>query len=149
MYNDKKESFLLEFGNRVKKYRNERGFTLEELAHRIGYTSENARSSVQKIEAGKIDPPASKIRKISEALNVPISVLMGYYSDLPDNAPSVSVCEESTTYNPYKSDDPNTEKAILLFLKLDSFDQGAIIGRMETMLENEKYSFLKNDDQAI
>ena len=48
-----KKAFLEQFGNRVKQTRIEKGMTLEELANRIGYTTENARSSVQKIEAGK------------------------------------------------------------------------------------------------
>ena len=76
--NDEKEIFLKEFGQRVKTCRHKKGFTLEELANKIGYHSNNARSSVQKIESGKSDLPASKIRKLAEVLDVSIGYLMGF-----------------------------------------------------------------------
>lgn len=76
--NNEKELFLKQFGERVKTCRINCGLTLEELANKIGYTSVNARSSVQKIEAGKSDLPASKIIKLATALGVSVSYLMGF-----------------------------------------------------------------------
>ena len=76
--NGEKEIFLREFGQRVKTARKNKGLTLEELANKMGYISENARSSVQKIETGKSDLPASKIRKLADILEVSAGYLMGF-----------------------------------------------------------------------
>lgn len=76
--NGEKEIFLREFGQRVKTARKNKGLTLEELANKMGYVSENARSSVQKIETGKSDLPASKIRKLADILEVSVGYLMGF-----------------------------------------------------------------------
>ena len=78
MTDQERAKFLAEFGNRVKTLRIKREMTLEELAKKIGYTTDNARSSVQKIEAGKSDPPASRIHNLATELDVPVAVLMGW-----------------------------------------------------------------------
>ena len=79
MDSTEKAKFLEAFGSRVKKYRIEKELSQEALANLIGYTSDNARSSINKIEAGKSDLPASKIRLLAQALGVPIGGLMGWY----------------------------------------------------------------------
>ena len=61
MTDKEKQTFLKEFGCRVKQHRIEKEMSQEELANLVGYTSDNARSSIQKIESGKSDLPASKI----------------------------------------------------------------------------------------
>ena len=76
--NGEKEIFLREFGQRVKNARKNKDLTLEELANKMGYISENERSSVQKIETGKSDLPASKIRKLADILEVSVGYLMGF-----------------------------------------------------------------------
>ncbi len=77
-----KQIYLHEFGNRVHQFRMSKGLSLDELARMCGYTSTNARSSIQKIEAGKSDLPASKIRALAAALGVSISELMDF--DIPN-----------------------------------------------------------------
>ena len=81
MDSTEKAKFLEAFGSRVKKYRIEKELSQEALANLIGYTSDNARSSINKIEAGKSDLPASKIRLLAQALGVPIGSLMGWYDE--------------------------------------------------------------------
>ena len=81
MLNEERKDFLTKFGARIRQYRLKKGMTLEELANKIGYMSDNARSSLQKIEAGNSDIPASKVYKLSKALEVPVSVLMGWEED--------------------------------------------------------------------
>ena len=81
MLNEERKDFLTKFGARIRKYRLKREMTLEELANKIGYMSDNARSSLQKIEAGNSDIPASKVYKLSKALEVPVSILMGWEED--------------------------------------------------------------------
>lgn len=73
-----KQVYLQEFGSRVHQFRMNKGLSLDELARMCGYTSTNARSSIQKIEAGKSDLPASKIHALAAALGVSISELMDF-----------------------------------------------------------------------
>lgn len=53
----------------------------EELANKVGYTSTNARSSINKIEKGKSDIPSSKIEIIAKALGVTPAYIMGWDSE--------------------------------------------------------------------
>lgn len=66
-------------GERVKKTREEKGYTQEELASKLGYKS---RSSVNKIEKER-DIPRSMVVKLAEVLGVTPSYLMGW--DETDN----------------------------------------------------------------
>jgi transcriptional regulator with XRE-family HTH domain len=69
----------------IKKRRQELSMTQQELAEKIGYTD---RSSVAKIENGRIDLSQSKIMQIAKALETTPGDLMGsvehepqYYDD--------------------------------------------------------------------
>lgn len=75
---------LVEFGRRVHAIRIERGLTLQELADKCGYTS---RSTVGKLEKGKIDVSQTKIQAIAEALGVSPLDLMGYRQTFTVDAP--------------------------------------------------------------
>lgn len=57
----------------IKRLRIERGLSQDELAKRTGYTD---RSSIAKIEAGKVDLSESKIILFAKALNVTPAALM-------------------------------------------------------------------------
>ena len=59
----------------IKEFRLQRGMSQEELAEKTGYTS---RTSIAKIEAGKVNLPADKIVKFANALNVMYSELVGW-----------------------------------------------------------------------
>ena len=59
----------------IKKLRIERGLSQEELAKRTGYTD---RSSIAKIESGKVDLTNSKIAEFARALGIDPSDLMGW-----------------------------------------------------------------------
>ena len=62
----------------IKELRLQRGMSQEELAEKTGYTS---RTSIAKIEAGKVNLPADKIVKFANALNVMYSELVGWTHD--------------------------------------------------------------------
>lgn len=62
-------------GERIKKKRIEKGWSLQELTDRMGYAN---KSTVARIESGEIDPPQSKVVKFAETLNVGVSYLMGW-----------------------------------------------------------------------
>ncbi len=72
--------FLEILGEKIRRKRKEAGLSQEELAAKTGYTS---RSSINKIELGKVDLPQSKIKIIAQALNTTPAYLMGWDDELP------------------------------------------------------------------
>jgi Predicted transcriptional regulator with C-terminal CBS domains len=69
---------------KIKECRLKLGLTQTELAERTGYTD---RSSIAKIEAGKVDIPQSKIKLFAQVLRTTPAYLMGY--DLVEWRPDV------------------------------------------------------------
>lgn len=60
-------------GERIAKYREEKGLSQKELANLLGYKS---RSTIQKIESGQRDVPRKMIAQLSIVLNVnPLDLL--------------------------------------------------------------------------
>lgn len=60
-------------GERIAKYRQEKGLSQEELAHLLGYKS---RSTIYKIEVGQREVPRKMIAQLSIILNVsPLDIL--------------------------------------------------------------------------
>lgn len=61
-------------GLRIKKLREEKGLSQSELALCVGYKE---KTSIAKVEAGKIDLPQSKITAFAKALETTTSYLFG------------------------------------------------------------------------
>lgn len=141
MDSTEKAKFLEAFGSRVKKYRIEKELSQEALANLIGYTSDNARSSINKIEAGKSDLPASKIRLLAQALGVPIGSLMGWYDEFDKKYDTQKIQKEINLIEQIEQQHGRTaSEAFGMYVQLDSDDQGKIRGEMKQMLKAEKYS---------
>lgn len=68
--------------NRIKKLRLQHGWSQEELAKKIGYAD---KTSIAKIEAGKVDLPQSKIIAFSNVFFVTPSYLMDGNNSLPNS----------------------------------------------------------------
>lgn len=62
-------------GERIKQRRVELGWSLRELAKKMGYANQ---STVSRIESGSIDIPQSRIVKFAEVLGVSVAYLMGW-----------------------------------------------------------------------
>jgi len=62
----------LTLGEKIKKARNDKGLTQEQLADKIGKTE----SSIRKYEAGLVEIPFSVIRQISEKLEIEFNYLV-------------------------------------------------------------------------
>ena len=60
----------------IKKRRNELGMSQDELARRAGYTD---RSSIAKIELGKVDISLGTLKKIAAALDADPIDLLGWW----------------------------------------------------------------------
>ena len=66
---------MLKLYENIKELRNSLGLSQEELAKKVGYKD---RTSIAKIEAGKVDLSQSKIYEFAKALNTTPSDLMGW-----------------------------------------------------------------------
>jgi len=66
-----KDTFLIKLGNRIRELRNEKEITQVQLAHAIGKDQQ----SVQRLEAGKINPSAYYLYEIATGLNVRLEEL--------------------------------------------------------------------------
>ena len=71
---------MLPLYDNIRRRRIELGMSQQELAEKSGYTD---RSSIAKIESGKVDLTQSKIIAIAKALNLAPGALMGW--TLPEN----------------------------------------------------------------
>ena len=63
-------------GRYIKNKRLELGLSQEELANKMGYTSENSRATIGKIEAGKQDLTVTKLRLLAKAIDVDAALLV-------------------------------------------------------------------------
>ena len=67
-------------GEIIRTLREKQGMSQEALAQRLGYKD---RSSIAKIESGKVDLNQSRLERIAEVFSVPVSHLLGLRS-MPD-----------------------------------------------------------------
>ncbi len=134
-----KTDFLKELGARVRQYRTERGMSQEELANLVGYTSEYARSSINKIEAGKSDLPASKISALADALCVPVGRLMGW-EEFDQKLDTESIQSKVSALEVFQASfGKSLTDTVTMLLSLDESDLCEIRGEMKQMLKSEKY----------
>ena len=69
---------MAKIGENIRKLREKRGLSQEELATRMGYKS---KSTINKIEQGVNDIPQNKIEKFAEVLDTSPAVLMGWIDE--------------------------------------------------------------------
>lgn len=138
-----KEEFLKILGTNIKNKRKELGLTQEALADKCGYTANNKRSTISKIEKGVNDVSASKLREIAKSLDVPVSELTKGAEHIQQKMLVCDLLEQCYSSNAYE--------LIELFSKLDTIDQGKVLGTINTLLDAEKYSVKKesSNERAI
>ena len=88
---------MLEANKRIRDLRIAAGLSQDELAKKIGYTD---RSTIAKIETGKVDLTQSKLVAFANALNTTPSYLMGWE---PDGESPVSAGLPSLPHNNRKT----------------------------------------------
>lgn len=130
------DEFLIGLGRTVRKYRTQLGMTQEQLAKAIGSESEkDMRSYISKLESGHRNPPASVLKRISVALNVPVFTLLDEAENVQKEiqlCDLFSLCHWGEAYT-----------MVQQFLKLDQADRLVIYGRILGMLDAEKYTSKK------
>lgn len=80
----------MELHENIRALRKSRGWSQQQLAERVGYGD---RSSIAKIEAGKVDLPRSKIAEFAKVFDVTPAYLMGYSEET--DALLVSIAEDN------------------------------------------------------
>ena len=85
-------------GQRIKAYRESKGWSLSELAKRTGYSS---RSTIYYIETGKTELNSSSVMKFAEVFGITPTELLGWGKPLPDEDLALieEVCQDVTLYN--------------------------------------------------
>lgn len=96
------------------------------------------------IEIGKVEPKQDKLSILGMALNVNEVWLMGY--NVPAGRKELEKLEQQLQSEVAacelfeKCYGKEAFEAVKLFVQLDTLDQGKVIGKMELMLEDKKYS---------
>ena len=80
----------MHIGEKIKKLREERGYSLPEMAQKTGFSS----ALLSQIENHMISPPLGTLIKIGQALDVPI----GYFFEDKSEAPFVIVRSEERAH---------------------------------------------------
>lgn len=135
----------LELYTNIKNRRKELGITQEELAKKLGYKD---RSSIAKIEAGKIDLTESKIMEIADILETTPQKLMGWNS-LADSlstmqADFVKTNEDTITVEEYNFSRPISQKS-LSELKKQLKEVKIVVKEEEESEEDKIYKMFIHD----
>ncbi len=75
------DDMAIKIGERIKARRQELKISQRELASRMGYTDH---TTITRIEAGKVDPPQSRIAQFAKALGTTPGHLMGWDAEPED-----------------------------------------------------------------
>ena len=137
---DKKKEFMKTLGNNIRMYREQKGLSQEELANRCGWTTNNARSTISKIESGVNDVPTSKVKVIAEQLGVSVCDLMNSSANVQTKDKIRKLIEQCYGKEVYET--------LSSLLDLDASDQKVIKTMIESLLSAEKYSVKKESLNA-
>lgn len=79
MNESEKKQYLLDFGRRVRFYREKLGMTQKELGIKAGYVDgTNPSASISKIETGQVDVTQTKCADLARALQIePYELVIG------------------------------------------------------------------------
>ena len=107
----------MSFGENLKKIREKKDLTQEQLAHAIGLKT---KAAISKIEKGITDPNQSTIWKLSQALKVSPLEFFDFYSEKIEE----ESLEPFKEYLPYLANaDPVTIKNVRLILGMPSAEK--------------------------
>ena len=135
-----KKEFMRTLGNNIRTYREQKGLSQEELANLCGWTTNNARSTISKIESGVNDVPTSKLKVIAEKLGVSVCDLMNSSANVQTNDKIRKLIEQCYGKEVYET--------LSSLLDLDASDQKVIKTMIDSMLSAEKYSVKKESLNA-
>ena len=112
-------------GERIKARREEMGWTLRDLATKMGYSNH---STVARAEAGKIDLPQSRIVQFANVLGVTPGYLMGWQEN-PEAAGKLAADVLK---------DPELLQLAQDFQQLDAADRGTVLALVSSLAAKKK-----------
>ena len=140
-YSEEKKQHMLTLGQNIRRIRQERELSQEQLANLCGHTNSNARSWISKIESGTNDPPASELKLIAKALGVTCIELMHGKNEDAEKKKACELFEQC-----YGSE---VFKVVQKFLKLDHIDRIKAEERIDTLLDSDKYAVKKGSSEDM
>lgn len=132
---------MIELYRNIKKLREEKGLSQDELAKMTGYTS---RSSIAKIEKGEVDLTRSKILAFAKALNIAPGTLIGWCS-----ASDVNSIQETNQQEHTYHLNPKEELLLTDFRTLNEQGQDYILQTMDMVKDKYKKSNTLSDMEEI
>ena len=128
---------MLTLYENIKRLRKENNLTQEQLAIRMGYGD---RSTIAKIEAGKVDLSQSKILEFAKVFGVDAGELMGYdgTASLPTDTPEAKRIRDLYAIVPPEIlDDPEQYAQIKdlvdTYLNADANGRSALVGLLKNL----------------
>ena len=142
----------MSLGSRIRKARKSRGLTQIELSEKSGI----AVNSLRRYEADARQPQLSTLRRIAEALEVPVTQLMGCYEDFSVDllarvlkTPGTKALEEKIANSAVnalgklhmqdKEHEDQLDRVITAFSQLNNDGQKVAVERVEELTEIPKY----------
>lgn len=131
------------FRNRFIEAMHIRGMRQVDVAEKSGLD----KAQISQYKTGKYEPMQDALYKLATALNVNVAWLMGHDVPMEINKSAleqkVAACDLLEKYYGSKA-----FEMIELFAKLDDIDQIKVLERINTLLEDEKYSVKKESSNA-
>ena len=128
---DQMEKFRAELGNRIREARVAKNMTQGELAHATGYSDENGKSIISKIENGKVEPPISKLLTFATALDTSVMELMGW--------PDVKRIDPKDTYAMADLTEQET-MLLVMFRQLNNAGKQATMSMVNGMVVSKEFT---------
>lgn len=135
--------------DRLKQIMSERGLKQVDILEACKpycerYGVQLKKNDLSQYVSGKVEPKQDKLSILGMALNVNEVWLMGY--NVPAGRKELEKLEQQLQNEVAACElfeecyGKEAFEAVKLFVQLDTLDQGKVIGKMELMLEDEKYS---------
>ena len=135
--------------DRLKQIMSERGLKQVDILEACKpycerYGVQLKKNDLSQYVSGKVEPKQDKLSILGMALNVNEVWLMGY--NVPAGRKELEKLEQQLQSEVAacelfeKCYGKEAFEAVKLFIQLDTLDQGKVIGKMELMLEDKKYS---------
>ncbi len=135
--------------DRLKQIMSERGLKQVDILEACKpycerYGVQLKKNDLSQYVSGKVEPKQDKLSILGMALNVNEVWLMGY--NVPAGRKELEKLEQQLQSEAAacelfeKCYGKEAFEAVKLFVQLDTLDQGKVIGKMELMLEDKKYS---------
>ena len=135
--------------DRLKQIMSERGLKQVDILEACKpycerYGIQLKKNDLSQYVSGKVEPKQDKLSILGMALNVNEVWLMGY--NVPAGRKELEKLEQQLQSEVAacelfeKCYGKEAFEAVKLFVQLDTLDQGKVIGKMELMLEDKKYS---------